>query len=322
MMSLELGCASWHKWNRSSSKQTPEMHCSPSKQTPETHWVRLILVVVEARAGLPGLGKVDIDSAATDLGLVHCLHGLLGRLLGLESDETEPPGCETIVSGGCRWPSAPRRPAGCWPRVKQEAQRHNLAACHGNSMAHHQPEAPQGRGPGAWGETTERTCRGAWLGTVDRPVLTGPRWENLQEGTSACEPHITPLNGTRARGKPKGCFSKRMGAWEGVLLAATSLAVENDVGLLDIPKLLEDLPGKTFGFQPRGPLAGVGRNPDGQRHGAVGGGGDHLAEVIGVKSPGKAADEELVLVVVLHGEPERGRHLGKYSRGERGGRKN
>jgi hypothetical protein len=47
----------------------------------------------------------------------------------------------------------------------------------------------------------------------------------------------------------------------------------------------------------------------------VGGGGANLAEVIGVKSPGEAADEELVLVVVLHGEPEGGRHLGKYSRG-------
>jgi hypothetical protein len=70
----------------------------------------------------------------------------------------------------------------------------------------------------------------------------GPPLEKLAVGNRPS--HLTPLNGTRAKGKPKGRFSKQMGAWEGALLAATSLAVENDVGLLDIPKLLEDLPAK------------------------------------------------------------------------------
>lgn len=46
-----------------------------------------------------------------------------------------------------------------------------------------------------------------------------------------------------------------------------------------------------------------------RRCGAVGGGERHLAEVIGVKSPGKAAHEELVVVADLHGEAEGGGHL-------------
>lgn len=60
----------------------------PSKQTA----LCLVLLVVEARAGLPCLGEVHVDSAAADLGLVHGLHGLLGRGLLLEGDEAEPPG--------------------------------------------------------------------------------------------------------------------------------------------------------------------------------------------------------------------------------------
>jgi hypothetical protein len=75
----------------------------------------------------------------------------------------------------------------------------HVAARHGKAMAKHQASGCTGqRGPGARGETTERTRRGAWRGTVDWPVPTGPRWKNLQSGTDPRISHHSTARVPRA----------------------------------------------------------------------------------------------------------------------------